>query len=439
MPPISTLVAKTVARKSQAQAAQPPDGTQPEPVSTSRLVPVASGAPGAPPQDLPVANPQRGSLPPSMVLASDLSDSQRQFRTTFMRSAIFPYPAPTTGTGSDKIAQIQAQITANTTAAVTAQTTASEIAVKVAALNMDTIPEGQSFGKPLQTAMTPIGVVDTTRPGVAAQGGSFPPQIVGAAASIFTYTATASTSTVVISWSAFTLYYPDGTTVTVPSGSQTITGVSTGTYYFYPYTPTTPLGVLFAQVSGGVGTPAILYAPQSPTAAQVTNLQSVTALASGGIQVVMPSSGGGSGGGGGSGRCVRSTMLVESRDRGILPIGDCNVGDAIRSRDGEWTTIAAFKLVPHSQFVRFTIHSGESVQVTATHHITTADGRSVPALDVKLSDFLVARSGPATISSIEFVEDPKANKVVLTCEPIHTFYAGEVHPDVLVHNNVPVS
>jgi hypothetical protein len=446
MPPISTLVAKTIARRqSQTPASNEPDSNSVTPIVHAPTAPEFPAAPGAPPQDLPVASPQRGSLPASLVNVSDLNDSQRQFRTGPVRSAVFPYPAPTSGVGSDKIAQIQATIAATQTEQATVTTQAAETAAKVASLNMDTIPEGQNFGKTVQTAMTPLGTVDTTRPGVAAQGGSFPPQIVGTTSTIFSYTATASTSTVVISWSAITLLYPDGTTTTVPSGSRSITGISAGTYYFYPFTLPVPLGVVFVLVSGGSGTPAILYTPQSPTAAQQMNLQSVTALAGAGIPVVMPASGSGGGSGGGSGLCVRSTMFVETREHGVVPIAQCKVGDHLACREG-WTEIVAHKVLPQRQFVKFTVQdkagARHSTSVTVTHHITAMRNgaeSSVKAIDVQLSDFLIVRDGYATISSIEFIEAEDGQKVVLTCEPTHTFFSGTEQPQILTSNVQPNS
>ena len=49
----------------------------------------------------------------------------------------------------------------------------------------------------------------------------------------FTYTST--TSSVTINWTGLTLFRADGTTTLIPSGSQTITGLSANTtYYFYP-------------------------------------------------------------------------------------------------------------------------------------------------------------------------------------------------------------
>jgi hypothetical protein len=444
MASIAELIAKTAARKQKQAAtgsATEPDSSN-ELARTSLRVPVS---PSAPPQDLPQPNPQRGSLPASLVNVSDWNDSQRQFRSGPVRSAIFPYPAPTSGTGSDKIAQIQAQLAANASATISAQTAASETAAKVAGLTMDTIPEGQNFCKTVQVAMTPLGSIDTTQSGVVAQGGSFPPQIVGTTSTIFSYTATFSTATVAITWSDITLLYPDGTTATVPSGSQTITGITPGTYYFYPYTLPAPLGVAFALVSGGSGTPAILYTPQSPTAAQAMNLQSVTALAGAGIPVTMPASGSGGGSGGGSGICVRSTMLVETRDRGIVPVGQCKVGDYLACREG-WTEIVAHKVLPQHQFAKFTVQDKDGVrhstEVTVTHHITAMRNgveSSVKAIDVQLSDFLIVRNGYATIASIEFVEDKDGQKVSLTCEPVHTFFAGEVQPTILCSNVQPNS
>src|ERR1700735_4163881 len=112
MPPISTLVAKTQARRqTQAQAGNEPDSDSVTPIGRTSITSAIPTASGAPPQDLPTSSPQRGSLPASLVNVSDLNDSQRQFRNGPVRSAIFPYPAATSAVGSDKVALIQAQIT----------------------------------------------------------------------------------------------------------------------------------------------------------------------------------------------------------------------------------------------------------------------------------------------------------------------------------------
>ena len=79
------------------------------------------------------------------------------------------------------------------------------------------------------------------------------------------------------------------------------------------------------------------------------------------------------------------------------------------------------------------------MEITPTHNITTSDGRSVDAARLSLMDILVSRDGYATIKKIELVEDVRANKVVLTCEPEHTFFAGQDGPTILASNAVPIS
>ena len=303
---------------------------------------------------------------------------------------------------------------------------------------MDTIPEGRNFGKPVQTALTPLGSVNSTQPGFVAQGGSFPPIIVGTSAAIFSYTAT--TSSVTITWGDIMLAYADGTLTTVPSGSQTITGLSPGTYYYYSYAPVNNLVVQFSQVSGGIGTPPILYSPQNPLAAQTMNLQNVSPLASGSIQIVVPSSGTGGGSGGGSGVCVRDNTIILHKEKGEIPLLDCEIGDYIMGRT-DWTKIVHKQVISHNRFIRIVAGNGESVQVTPTHHTTVmrnGEECSIAAKDLMLSDFLIVKGGFGVISSLEHILE-QASKIKATVEPEHEFMAGETHATILVHNNVPVS
>ena len=131
-------------------------------------------------------------------------------------------------------------------------------------------------------------------------------------------------------------------------------------------------------------------------------------------------------------------MVVQHKERGNVPIESCKVGDWILSRNG-YTQIVELKTAPHKQFVRVTIDSGESVQITNTHHITTADERSVEVAKLTLSDFLIGRDGFATISKIELLQIEDAQKAMFSCEPAHTVFAGEAKPEILAHNQVPVS
>jgi hypothetical protein len=80
----------------------------------------------SPPQDLPLGGglPQRGMFPASLVLASDRSDSSREFRGAGARSATFPYQtSPQTVQNTTVIQQATASATASAaTAALLLQT-----------------------------------------------------------------------------------------------------------------------------------------------------------------------------------------------------------------------------------------------------------------------------------------------------------------------------
>jgi hypothetical protein len=187
--------------------------------------------------------------------------------------------------------------------------------------------------------------------------------------------------------------------------------------------------------------PAIMYSPQSPTAASAMNAQNVSALAASGVMAVTPASGSSSGSGGGSGLCCADFTKVQHRDRGIVTIRECKIGDFILARTG-WTEIKQFKLVPQKTFVRFTTHDGASATVTSSHCITAirdGDEKSVPAARVSLTDFLIAREGYAAIKKIEMVQMEDGRKAVLSCSPDSVFFGGDDSPALALHNLVPIS
>jgi hypothetical protein len=398
-----------------------------------------------------LANTQYGSSVPSVRLmpvqggatvnaatssvTKPIADTANAAQTTANSASKTASSAQTSAnTANSGVATVNSKTAIAVVSGTMQQVTIASLGTATSTPTLDALTDGATYGRVIQTALT-SGAIDSTKAGFLAKGGSTVPQIVGSTAALFSYTST--TTTITISWSGFTVYYADGTTATIAGGSEgPITGLTaSSTYYFYTYLNGSN-AVQFVATTGGVGTPAILYKPQSPLAAQAINLQGVTALSNGGVAATTPASGSGGGSGGGSGLCVRSTMLVASRDRGVLPIGDVTVGDFILGRDG-WTQVVAHKVVPQNQFIRVTTTSG-AVQITPTHHITTADGRSVDAARVALLDILIAREGYAAIKKIELVETD-AHKVVLTCEPEHTFFAGEVSPAILVSNAVPIS
>ena len=92
----------------------------------------------------------------------------------------------------------------------------------------DQITDGSNYARVTSGALT-SGKVDPTKSGVLMKG-SVPPTWSGA----FTYVST--TSNITWSWSGLSIYRADGTRNAIPNGSLVVSGLSTGsTYYFYPY------------------------------------------------------------------------------------------------------------------------------------------------------------------------------------------------------------
>jgi hypothetical protein len=303
---------------------------------------------------------------------------------------------------------------------------------------LDNLNDGSTFNRVLATALT-SNAIDSTKAGFKATIGSFPSTVVGTTASILSYTST--TSSITFTWSSFMILFSDGTTETISSGSQVITGLSASqTYYAYPVVVGTSLTLTFIAVSGGVGSPAILYQPQNPLAAQQQNLQSNTAMSNGGIACVTPSSGSGGGHGGGSGICLQAGQFIQSK-RGTIKIEDAEVGEFICGRH-DWTEVVGKKVLPQNHFVRVTASTGEQVSFTPTHWTTAIrDGEetTVPAGKLTVSDFVITRDGYASIESIEHVEE-ESQKVQLSCEPTHEFFCSASKlASILVHNVQPVS
>jgi hypothetical protein len=108
----------------------------------------------------------------------------------------------------------------------------------------------------------------------------------------FNYATT--TTTITLSWTGMKIYRADGSIETLPDGSQTVTGLTANTsYYFYPYWDEVNQVVGFVSGSGS-GSPGIAF-----LAAQRTNyilqqqmLSNLTALSQGGpMLVATPASG----------------------------------------------------------------------------------------------------------------------------------------------------
>jgi hypothetical protein len=418
-----------------------------------------------------------GSIPLQMQYAPDLLNTQTRGGSIpqIRLMPVMPAGQPSVNSASQNATApvqktaTQAQTMANTanTNANAAQATATTAATGVTTINsqtavalvagqfeqvpistldaisltptLDNLLDGPVFGRVVNIALT-ANQIDSTKSGFLATGGSTVPQIIGTVPAIFSYTST--TTTVTVTWSSFTVFFANNTTATIASGSVgPVTGLTASTtYYFYPYLDPTNT-VQFAAVTGGLGSPAILYNPQSPAAAQAINLQQNTALSNGGIQAITPSSGAGGGHGGGSGICLKAGQYIESQTRGIIPIETVEPGELIRGRKA-WTEVVAKKVVCQNHFIKVTASNGESVSFTPTHATTAIrDGveQSIPAAKLTVADFLITRDAYVSIKSIEHV-DEESLKVQLSCHPEHEFFCSESKTvSILVHNAVPIS
>jgi hypothetical protein len=292
----------------------------------------------------------------------------------------------------------------------------------------DQITDGTNYARVSSGALT-AGKIDPTKSGVLMKG-SVPPTWSGA----FTYIST--TSSITWSWSGLSIYRADGSTTPIPNGSVGITGLTAGTsYYFYPYWDDTASAI--AWVAGGAGSPANAQPSKTNAAAQQQSLQGRIPLSQGAVIAATTSSGTGGGSGGGSGSCVRAGTVVLTKERGTVAIETCRVGDHLRCPSpgfGEaWTRVIRLELREADTFIRLHFSNADSLDVTPHHIFTLADGSPMRAERLCLSDILVGRFGRLTLKRIEtIVED--SQKVTVSCEPSHQFYAGRHTASILTHN-----
>jgi len=299
----------------------------------------------------------------------------------------------------------------------------------------DQITDGTDFARVSSSALTSNNV-DPAKPGVLMHG-SVPPTFSGS----FTYVST--TATITWSWSGLQILRADGTATQVPNGSLAVNGLALGTsFYFYPFWDESAGALVW--VGGGTGSPANALIAKTNSAAQQQSLQGRIPLSQGAMLAATTSSGTGGGSGGGSGSCLRAGMLVLTKERGTVEVETCSVGEHLRcpgfsrrsakSEGGEtWTRIAAIEVRDETTFLRLHFSNADSLDVTPHHVFTLADGSPMRAERLCLADVLVGRFGRLTLKKIEVCREV-SQKVTVSCEPVHEFFAGRHSASVLTHN-----
>jgi len=291
------------------------------------------------------------------------------------------------------------------------------------------VSDGSTYARILSSALT-AGKIDPTKPGLLMKG-SVPPTWSGG----FSYVST--TSSITWSWTSLAISRADGSATNVPNGSLVVAGLTPATtYYFYPYWDDAVPALDW--VAGGVGTPTNAQTAKTNFAAQQQSLQGRVPLSQGAMVAATTASGTGGGSGGGSGTCLRAGMAVITKERGNVPIESCQVGEHLRCpapvAGGEtWTRIIQLAIRPANTFVRLHFSNADALDVTPHHVLTLADGSPVRAERLCLSDIVAGRFGILTIRKIEVVMEC-GEKVSVSCEPHHQFFAGRHSPTLITHN-----
>lgn len=291
------------------------------------------------------------------------------------------------------------------------------------------ITDGSNFARVSSTALT-AGKLDPTKPGVLMKG-SVPPTWSGA----LTYIST--TTSITWSWTALTIARADGSSTSIPNGSLAVNGLTPATtYYFYPYWD--DIALTLHWVAGGTGSPANAQTAKTNSAAQQQSLQGRIPLSQGAMVAATTASGTGGGSGGGSGSCLRAGTMVITKERGVVAVESCKVGEHLRSPGvatgtESWTSILDLQVRDADTFIRLHFSNAEALDVTPHHIFTLADGSPMRAERLCLSDILVGRFGRLTLSKIEAIVEV-GQKVSVSCEPSHQFFAGSRIPSVLTHN-----
>ncbi|MFZ3214895.1 MAG: Hint domain-containing protein, partial [Candidatus Acidiferrales bacterium] len=223
------------------------------------------------------------------------------------------------------------------------------------------------------------------------------------------------------------------------NGSLTVSGLTAGTtYYFYPYWDDSALALAWVGGLGSsAGSPANAFTAKTNAAAQQQSLQGLIPLSQGAMIAATTTSGSGGGSGGGSGSCLRAGTMVLTREHGTVPVETCRPGEYLRcpgAAAGEgWTRLIRLEVRDADTFIRLHFSNQETLDVTPHHIFTLADGSPMRAERLCLSDILVGRFGRLTLRKIEAVSED-SQKVTVSCEPTHQFYAGRHAASVLTHN-----
>jgi hypothetical protein len=127
-------------------------------------------------------------------------------------------------------------------------------------------------------------------------------------------------------------------------------------------------------------------------------------------------------------------MLVNSRARGKIPIGQAEIGEQIFGSRG-WTAIARKRVTRQDSWLAPILAHGDGLIATPRHPIMLASGEQVANEDLRPYESVRTISEPEVVVGIAKAEG-WGDAVAVTCAPFDTFFAGFYEPSIEVHNGI---
>lgn len=257
-------------------------------------------------------------------------------------------------------------------------------------------------------------------------------------------TYTSNSNSITWSWNFTASRTDSALTVNNYTGSQTVTGLSLGSYNFYPFIDEVNQ-VVSMVATGGVGTPSWAHVGTSVAWTQEQARGDHFPLSSAPVVGATSSSGGSGSGGGIGGSCLRYDVLVREKKKGVIKVCDLRAGDWVSCpQDGDtpegWVKVMAVdKTCIGREWVHTFFNVDDWLATTPGHPFTLEDGSMKRAAQLSLEDAVPCETGIAypVNHELEIYCSTKISVSVRSAR--HVFYAGMKSPSILQHNFQPLS
>lgn len=246
-----------------------------------------------------------------------------------------------------------------------------------------------------------------------------------------TFSYTATTSSITWSWGSFSLLRPDGSSTTVASGSQPVTGLShPTTFWAYPYYDEVIQAVEWA--GGGTGSPLIFRGSANATSANAQVQLGRCPLSSSGMQASTPSSGTGGGAGGGLG-CLWDEQLVYCLRNSVaqnVRADEIRLTDKLWTPDG-WAEIYTINTEDEIEWWGITFDNGMEIVGTNTEVFYHPDMSFTYARDLRPDNIILSERIFLAVTQVRKFRK-SCKKIQLGIAGSHLFYVLKDGP--LIHN-----